>query len=117
MIPSFTLETQLTQLQILKITPIFGSAKIRTGGPHDDREDLKDEDMRSRVWNGVIPTWRVFGEPVPTEHNRVRNGGGGGGGGLGLNPLNWLQQGEGSKASEYITSFIREQNRRGGGDG
>jgi nitroimidazol reductase NimA-like FMN-containing flavoprotein (pyridoxamine 5'-phosphate oxidase superfamily) len=38
------------------------SAKVRTGGPNDDAEDL---DLPH--WSGVLPVSRVYGEPVPAD--------------------------------------------------
>jgi hypothetical protein len=36
------------------------TAKVRTGGPNDD-----DEDLNLDVWAGVIPVRTVLGEPEP----------------------------------------------------
>lgn len=37
------------------------SAKVRTGGPNDDPEDLA-----LPYWSGVLPVQRTYGTPVPT---------------------------------------------------
>jgi nitroimidazol reductase NimA-like FMN-containing flavoprotein (pyridoxamine 5'-phosphate oxidase superfamily) len=50
-------KTEMTSTQILKVRIVDASAKVRSGGPGDDKEDLKDEELRKRVWNGVVPTW------------------------------------------------------------
>lgn len=47
------------------------SAKVRVGGPGDDRHDLKDEEVVGRVWTGVVPTYTVYGEPVASDYNKV----------------------------------------------
>ena len=47
-------------------------AKIRNGGPKDDRKDLKTQDLMDRVWTGVVPVHETFGKPVPSGHNRVQ---------------------------------------------
>ncbi len=54
----------MTGTQILKVKIIDASAKVRNGGPGDDRADLKDVELRERVWTGVIPTWTAYGEPI-----------------------------------------------------
>ena len=46
----------MTSTQILKVRVVDASAKVRTGGPGDDRADLKDEELRKKVWIGVVPT-------------------------------------------------------------
>jgi nitroimidazol reductase NimA-like FMN-containing flavoprotein (pyridoxamine 5'-phosphate oxidase superfamily) len=38
------------------------SAKIRTGGPNDDPEDLA-----LPHWSGVLPVSRVYGAPIPSD--------------------------------------------------
>ena len=47
------------------------SAKVRVGGPAEDRKDLRDEEVVGRVWTGVLPVWEMIGEPVAGEKNRV----------------------------------------------
>lgn len=32
---------------------------------------MKDNELRSRVWTGVIPSWIAFGEPLPSNENRL----------------------------------------------
>jgi hypothetical protein len=45
------------------------AAKIRTGSTEEDRKDLNDIQMRKQVWAGVVPTYLVWGEPIPAETN------------------------------------------------
>ena len=45
------------------------SAKIRTGGPSEDRKDLADKELVKKTWTGVVPYWGTWGEPVPGEEN------------------------------------------------
>jgi uncharacterized protein len=45
---------------VLRLAIDEGSAKVRTGGPLDD-----DEDMDVPVWAGVVPLRVVAGEPIP----------------------------------------------------
>lgn len=69
-VPPNKVEMQSTG--ILRVEIESGSAKVREGGPGEDRNDLKDEAMRQRVWTGVIPTTLQWGEPVAAETNRVK---------------------------------------------
>ncbi|MCJ1388077.1 hypothetical protein MMC18_000921 [Xylographa bjoerkii] len=68
-VPPSSVEMQSTS--ILRVGIVSASAKVRSGGPGEDRKDEKDESVRGRVWTGVIPTWTAYGEPVPAEKNRV----------------------------------------------
>jgi len=58
---------EMTSTQILKVRVETASAKVRRGGPSDDRADVRNEQMRARVWAGVVPVWEMLGEPVPWE--------------------------------------------------
>lgn len=49
-----------------------GSAKIRTGGPKDDKADLEDEAITSRVWAGVIPLQSHYEMPLPADTNKAK---------------------------------------------
>ncbi|MCJ1397378.1 hypothetical protein MMC11_000571 [Xylographa trunciseda] len=68
-VPPNKVEMQSTS--ILRVAIVDASAKVRSGGPGEDRKDEKDEAVRERVWTGVVPTWTAYGEPVPAEKNRV----------------------------------------------
>jgi hypothetical protein len=68
-VPPNAAEMQSTS--ILRVKIATGSAKIRSGGPHDERGDLEDEEIKRRVWTGVVPVWSVLGEPVPGGYNQV----------------------------------------------
>ncbi|KAL1301571.1 hypothetical protein AAFC00_005806 [Neodothiora populina] len=68
-VPPTKVEMQSTG--ILRVEIDAASAKTRTGGPGEDRADLKDEALRERVWTGVVPVSLQWGEPVPAEGNRV----------------------------------------------
>jgi hypothetical protein len=65
-------KTEMTSTQILKVSITTASAKIRAGPPSDDRIDMKNDEIRSRVWTGVVPSWTAFGTPVPGPDNRVK---------------------------------------------
>lgn len=81
-------KTEMTSTQILKVRIKSASAKLRRGGPHDDKKDLKDEELRKRVWTGVVPVWQVMGSPVSGEDNRV------------------------GEVPEYVTEFVKSENER-----
>ena len=50
---------ELKATSVVRIAIEEASAKVRTGGPKDDPEDLALD-----VWAGVIPLWLARGEPV-----------------------------------------------------
>ncbi len=53
-------EQELKGVSVLALPLAEVSAKVRTGGPKDDPED-----MSAPVWAGVVPLVTVAGEPVP----------------------------------------------------
>ncbi len=55
--PNFDVETKQTHVLAFAIDE--GSAKVRTGGPKDD-----DEDLELDIWAGVIPLTTVPGTPI-----------------------------------------------------
>lgn len=61
----------MTSTQILKVRVVSASAKVRGGTTHDDRVDLKNDEVRDKTWIGVVPTWTVLGEPIASPENRV----------------------------------------------
>ncbi|KAM3539814.1 hypothetical protein ARSEF1564_007255 [Beauveria bassiana] len=61
--------TERKSTGILRVEIVSASAKIRTGSTGEDRKDLADHEMRRRVWAGAVPTYLVWGEPVPAETN------------------------------------------------
>lgn len=63
--------SELTSTAILKIAIDTASAKIRAGGPEDERWDMRNEEVLDRVWTGVVPTYMRLGEPVAGPYNRV----------------------------------------------
>lgn len=56
-------KTEMTSTQILRVKIDSASAKVREGGPHDDKADLENRELRG-VWTGVVPCWQMMGEPV-----------------------------------------------------
>jgi len=68
-VPPNAAEMQSTA--VLRVRVATGSAKIRTGGPHDERGDVGDAALRARVWTGVVPVWQTLGEPVPGSYNEL----------------------------------------------
>lgn len=51
--------SEFTQTMVLKLMLAEASAKVRTGPPHDETEDLSMD-----TWAGVIPLSTVAGQPV-----------------------------------------------------
>lgn len=65
-------KAELTATAILKVRIETASGKVRSGGPSDDREDLRNDEVLGKTWIGVVPTYLNFGEPIAGEHNKVK---------------------------------------------
>ncbi|KAF8243222.1 flavin-nucleotide-binding protein [Wilcoxina mikolae CBS 423.85] len=63
-------KAELESTGILKMTIESASAKVRAGGPGGERGE--EEEVKERVWTGVVPTWMTHGEPVEAGGNRVQ---------------------------------------------
>lgn len=61
--------TELKSTGILRVVIESASAKVRAGTTGEDRKDLKDTEMRERVWTGVVPSYIRWGEPVESVTN------------------------------------------------
>lgn len=57
---------EMRATKVIAIDIDEASAKVRTGPPQDD-----DEDLALPVWTGVLPLSMERGEPVPDEHANV----------------------------------------------
>lgn len=68
-------KTEMTSTQILRVRVVDASAKIRAGTTHDDRVDMKNDEVRAQTWIGVVPTWTMYGEPIASPENRVTKAG------------------------------------------
>lgn len=77
---------EMASTQILRVRIQSGSYKERKGEPHDDKCDLESEEVRSRVWTGVVPVWTKYGEPIQ------------------------LGAGEVMDVPEHVSSYVKEQN-------
>ncbi|GAB7343487.1 hypothetical protein MBLNU457_1503t1 [Dothideomycetes sp. NU457] len=64
-------KSEVTATGILRVAIESASAKVRTGMPHDDRKDAKDESLTARVWTGVVPVSERLEDPVASPQNRV----------------------------------------------
>jgi nitroimidazol reductase NimA-like FMN-containing flavoprotein (pyridoxamine 5'-phosphate oxidase superfamily) len=62
-------KAELASTSILKVRVVSASAKVRTGGPSEDRKDLGNEELKRGVWTGVVPSWLTWGEPVAGKEN------------------------------------------------
>ncbi|KAL8836241.1 MAG: hypothetical protein Q9170_002985 [Blastenia crenularia] len=65
-------KTELTATGILRVEIESASAKVRAGTTGEDRKDLKDEEMRGRVWNGVVPAYMQWGAPQAAPTNLTK---------------------------------------------
>ncbi|KAH8884701.1 flavin-nucleotide-binding protein [Thozetella sp. PMI_491] len=68
-VPPNGAEMQSTSVLRVKITT--GSAKIRSGMPHDEKADMEDAALADRVWTGVVPVYSTLGAPVAGPYNKV----------------------------------------------
>ena len=50
-------KAEMTSTGVIRIDIVSASAKVRVGGPSDDRHDLKNEQIINSIWTGVVPTW------------------------------------------------------------
>ncbi|KAH4095370.1 hypothetical protein HBH46_167580 [Parastagonospora nodorum] len=62
-------DVELKSTGILRVRVEAGSAKVRVGGPSEDRKDLDSGELRGNVWTGVVPYWGTWGEPVEGKEN------------------------------------------------
>ena len=65
-------KSELTSTGVIRVEVVSASAKVRVGGPSDDRHDLKNDEVVNGVWTGVVPCWNGFGEPVASDYNKVQ---------------------------------------------
>lgn len=56
------LPKELKATTLIKIELDESACKVRTGGPIDDKDDLK-----LPYWAGVIPVQQVYGDPIPSD--------------------------------------------------
>lgn len=63
---------EITSTGILKVRIETASAKVRAGGPSDDRADLQNTEMASKTWVGVVPAYQILGEPIEADYNKVK---------------------------------------------
>ena len=68
--PALT-KPELQATSVLRINIVSASAKVNTGPVLDDRKDLQDANVTSKVWNGVLPVWESVGPPIESKTNRV----------------------------------------------
>jgi hypothetical protein len=54
---------EMDSTSILRVSVASASAKVRKGGPSEDRKDLSDEQLKGQAWTGVVPTWFTYGVP------------------------------------------------------
>lgn len=65
-------KAEVTSTGVLKVRIETASAKVRSGGPSDEKADLENPGVVGKTWIGVVPAYTVLGEPVPGELNQVK---------------------------------------------
>lgn len=66
-------KAELSSTGILRVEIASASAKVRTGGPHDDRHDTKDQKVIGNIWTGVVPSYLHYLDPVASDYNQVKS--------------------------------------------
>ncbi len=74
---------------VVKVDVISASAKVRDYTVGNAKSDLEDEEMRTKVWTGVVPTYVRYGEPVPGKDNVL------------------------AEVPVYVTKWIEDNNKTG----
>ncbi|KAF0323393.1 flavin-nucleotide-binding protein [Colletotrichum asianum] len=64
-------KAELSSTSVLKVIIETGSAKVRFGPPGDEKHDRDDAEVVNKVWTGVVPVYRIMGEPVSGPYNAV----------------------------------------------
>jgi len=64
-------EAEMKSTGVLRVDIVSASAKVRAYTAGNDKADLENMEMRKRVWNGVVPSYVTYGEPVPAVDNMV----------------------------------------------
>lgn len=62
---------EMASTGLLRVKIAAGSGKIRSGMPGDEKFDLDNEEVTSKVWTGVVPVWTHMGEPMAGPDNKV----------------------------------------------
>lgn len=65
-------KTEMQSSAVLKVRIETASAKVRAGGPSDDRADLENPDVVDKIWTGIVPAYYTLGEPIAGEDNKVK---------------------------------------------
>ncbi|GIZ45094.1 hypothetical protein CKM354_000827700 [Cercospora kikuchii] len=65
-------KAELQSTGVLKVRIETASAKVRAGGPSDDKADLENTEVTEKTWIGVVPTYLTLGAPIAGEFNRVQ---------------------------------------------
>ncbi|KAG0135151.1 hypothetical protein HOY82DRAFT_631929 [Tuber indicum] len=81
-------ETELRSTGVLKVVVSSASAKVRSGGPSDERKDVERAEVTGRVWTGVVPVWEMMGCPIPAG------------------------EGVGGQAPGYVAEYVEGRNGR-----
>lgn len=81
-------KAEMTATQIVKVKIVSASAKLRRGGPHNEKRDLSDEETRAKFWTGTLPVWQTIGSPVPGDENMLE------------------------EVPEHLTEYVKSANER-----
>ena len=65
-------KAEITATAVLKIRIETASAKVRAGGPGDEKSDLQNAELSGKTWTGVVPTYQMMGQPMEDANNKVK---------------------------------------------
>ena len=65
-------KAEITSTGVLKVRIETASAKVRNGGPSDEKADLENPEVVGKTWIGVVPAYTVLGQPIAGELNQVK---------------------------------------------
>ncbi|WOO78257.1 uncharacterized protein LOC62_02G001807 [Vanrija pseudolonga] len=64
-------KAEMTTTGFLKIKVLSASAKISSGCAGEEKRDLDDDEVTSKLWAGVIPTKLTLLDPIDSPDNKV----------------------------------------------
>ncbi|KAI0094881.1 hypothetical protein BDY19DRAFT_48794 [Irpex rosettiformis] len=64
-------EADVKSTRVVSVPIEMASAKVRAGGPKDEKKDVENEDVIGRYWTGVIKSKQGWEAIQPGPYNRV----------------------------------------------
>ncbi|OMJ23176.1 hypothetical protein AYI70_g2428 [Smittium culicis] len=64
-------DNELNTTRVIAIDIEAASAKIKSSFPKDEKEDIDNPEVGSKIWTGIIPIKTVFGKPENSTYSKV----------------------------------------------